>query len=94
MNALSTIDNKAFFYNTPVICSKFCGCAGDLVINNFNGVILEDYSLTLPNNDLTFFIDHFLTFRDKFVNNIKLTNHIFEPERLSSDLYQSLKKIV
>ncbi len=88
------VANEAFFYNTPVICSKFCGCAGDLVINNFNGVILEDYSLTLPNNDLTFFIDHFLTFRDKFVNNIKLTNHIFEPERLSSDLYQSLKKIV
>ncbi len=88
------VANEAFFYNTPVICSRFCGCAGDLVINNFNGLVLEDYSLVNPNNDLTFFIDHFLNIREKFVNNIKLTNHIFEPERLSSDLYQSLKKIV
>jgi glycosyltransferase involved in cell wall biosynthesis len=88
------VANEAFFYNTPVICSKFCGCAGDLVINNFNGVVLEDYSLTLPNSNLTFFIDHFFNIREKLVNNIKLTNHIFEPERLSSDLYQSLKKIV
>jgi glycosyltransferase involved in cell wall biosynthesis len=88
------VANEAFFYNTPVICSRFCGCAGDLVINNFNGLVLEDYSFENPNNDLTFFIDHFLHLRDKFVDNIKLTNRIFEPERLSNDLYQSFKNIV
>jgi glycosyltransferase involved in cell wall biosynthesis len=88
------VANEAFFYNTPVICSKFCGCASDLVINNFNGLVLEDYSLSCPNNDFTFFIDHFLHLRDKFVDNIKLTNRIFEPERLSNDLYQSFNNIV
>jgi glycosyltransferase involved in cell wall biosynthesis len=88
------VANEAFFYNTPVICSKFCGCASDLVINNFNGLVLEDYSLACPNNDFTFFIDHFLHLRDKFVDNIKLTNRIFEPGRLSNDLYQSFNNIV
>jgi len=88
------VANEAFFYNTPVICSRFCGCAGDLVINNFNGLVLEDYSLTNTNNNLEIFINHFLHFRDKFVDNIKLTNRIFEPERLSNDLYQSFKNIV
>jgi glycosyltransferase involved in cell wall biosynthesis len=88
------VANEAFFYSTPVICSRFCGCAGDLVINNFNGLVLEDYSLAHPNNDVIFFIDHFLHLRDKFVYNIKLTNRIFEPERLSNDLYQSFKNIV
>jgi len=88
------VANEAFFYNTPVICSKFCGCASDLVINNFNGLVLEDYSLSCPNNDFTFFIDHFLHLRDKFVDNIKLTNRIFEPGRLSNDLYQSFNNIV
>jgi glycosyltransferase involved in cell wall biosynthesis len=68
------VANEAFFYNTPVICSKFCGCAGDLVINNFNGIVLEDFSLNHPNNDHVFFINHFLNLRDKFVNNIKLRN--------------------
>jgi len=88
------VANEAFFYNTPVICSKFCGCAGDLVINNFNGIVLEDFSLNHPNNDHVFFINHFLNLRDKFVDNIKLSNRIFEPERLSNDLYQSFKNIV
>lgn len=87
------VANEAFFYNIPVICSKFCGCAGDLVINEFNGIVLQDYSLTLPNYDLNAFIKYYLDQRLKFISNIRLTNHIFEPNRLSSDLYLSFKKI-
>ena len=87
------VANEAFFYNIPVICSKFCGCAGDLVINEFNGIVLQDYSLSLPNYDLNAFIKRYLDLRLKFISNIKLTNHIFEPNRLSSDLYLSFKRI-
>jgi glycosyltransferase involved in cell wall biosynthesis len=87
------VANEAFFYNIPVICSKFCGCAGDLVINEFNGIVLQDYSLTLPNYDLNAFIKYYLDLRLKFISNIRLTNHIFEPNRLSRDLYLSFKKI-
>ena len=87
------VANEAFFYNIPVICSKFCGCAGDLVINEFNGIVLQDYSLSLPNYDLNTFIKRYLDLRLKFISNIKLTNHIFEPNRLSNDLYLSFKRI-
>ena len=87
------VANEAFFYNTPVICSKFCGCAGDLVINEFNGIVLQDYSLSRPNYDINTFIKRYLDLRLKFISNIKLTNHIFEPNRLSSDLYLSFKRI-
>lgn len=87
------VANEAFFYNIPVICSKFCGCAGDLVINEFNGIVLQDYSLSLPNYDLNSFIKRYLDLRLKFISNIKLTNHIFEPNRLSNDLYLSFKRI-
>jgi glycosyltransferase involved in cell wall biosynthesis len=87
------VANEAFFYNIPVICSKFCGCAGDLVINEFNGIVLQDYSLSLPNYDLNTFIKRYLDLRLKFISNIKLTNHIFEPNRLSSDLYLSFKRV-
>ena len=87
------VANEAFFYNIPVICSKFCGCAGDLVINEFNGIVLQDYSLSLPNYDLNSFIKRYLDLRLKFISNIKLTNHIFKPNRLSSDLYLSFKRI-
>jgi glycosyltransferase involved in cell wall biosynthesis len=87
------VANEAFFYNVPVICSKFCGCAGDLVINEFNGIVLQDYSLSRPNYDINTFIKRYLDLRLKFISNIKLTNHIFEPNRLSSDLYLSFKRI-
>lgn len=88
------VANEAFFYNVPVICSKFCGCADDLVINNFNGIVLQDFSLSLPDSDLTVFINYYLNFRDKFISNIKLTNHIFESDRLSNEQYLSFKKVV
>ena len=87
------VANEAFFYRVPVICSEFCGCANDLVINDFNGIVLQDYSLTLPDYDIGNFITKFLDLRDAFISNIKLTNHIFEPNRLSSDLYLSFKRI-
>jgi glycosyltransferase involved in cell wall biosynthesis len=87
------VANEAFFYRVPVICSEFCGCANDLVINDFNGIVLQDYSLTLPDYDIGNFIAKFLDLRDAFISNIKLTNHIFEPNRLSSDLYLSFKRI-
>jgi glycosyltransferase involved in cell wall biosynthesis len=51
------VANESFFYNVPVICSKFCGCANDLVINEYNGIVLQDYSLS-PNYDVTNFINH------------------------------------
>ena len=86
------VANESFFFNVPVICSKFCGCANDLVINEYNGIVLQDYSLS-PNYDVTNFINHYLDLRETFISNIKLTNLIFEPNRLSRDLYLSLKRI-
>jgi glycosyltransferase involved in cell wall biosynthesis len=88
------VANEAFFYKVPVICSKFCGCANDLVINDFNGIVLQDFSLSLLDLDLTFFINYYLNLRAQFISNIKSTNHIFEPNRLSSEQYLSFKKIV
>ena len=87
------VANESFFYDVPVICSKFCGCANDLVINEYNGIVLQDYSLSLPNYDVSNFINHYLDLRETFIYNIKLTNLIFEPNKLSSDLYLSFKRI-
>ena len=87
------VANEAFFYNVPVICSKFCGCADDLVINDFNGIVLQDFSLSLPDSDISVFINYYLNLRDQFISNIKSTNLIFEPNRLSNELYLSFKKV-
>jgi len=87
------VANEAFFYNIPVICSKFCGCADDLVINDFNGIVLQDFTLFNSTHYLNDFINYYLNQREKFISNIKLTNHIFEPNRLSFEQYTSFKNL-
>jgi glycosyltransferase involved in cell wall biosynthesis len=87
------VANEAFFYNVPVICSKFCGCADDLVINDFNGIVLPDFSLSLPGGDISVFLNYYLNSRGQFISNIKPTNLIFEPNRLSNELYTSFKMV-
>ena len=64
-----------------------------VVINKFNGIVLQDYNLSLSNYNFSNFIKYYLDIRGTFISNIKLTNHIFEPNRLSSDLYLSIKRI-
>jgi len=88
------VANEAFFYQIPVICSKYCGCSDDLVIDNYNGIVIENLSLHAKNFDLNNFLNDFLKIRNQLIQNIKKTNHIFEPNKLSKELYLSFKKVI
>jgi glycosyltransferase involved in cell wall biosynthesis len=48
------VANEALEMGIPVICSDVCGCADDLVINDFNGLVLNDLNFTDSNNDSTY----------------------------------------
>jgi glycosyltransferase involved in cell wall biosynthesis len=87
------VANEAFYYQIPVICSKFCGCSEDLIINGFNGIVIQDLNSFAKNFDSNNFLKNYLTIRKKFIENIKKTNHIFEPDRLGKELYMSFKKV-
>jgi glycosyltransferase involved in cell wall biosynthesis len=84
------VANEAFFYHVPVICSKFCGCSDDLVIDNYNGIVVQNLSEYAKN----FNTNNYLKIRDQLIKNIKNTNHIFEPDRLSEELYTSFKRVI
>lgn len=88
------VANEAFFCKTPVICSSFCGCADDLVINNFNGIVIPYSSLFEKAKDFNLLIDNVYELREKFTQNIELTNRIFDVNRLSSELYLSFKRSI
>jgi glycosyltransferase involved in cell wall biosynthesis len=75
------VANEAQELGIPVICSKSCGCADDLIISNFSGLVLEDLDYSLMFN----FIDGF--------NNkafIEKNATIFSLERLIDSMQKSL----
>lgn len=42
------VANEALEMGIPVICSNVCGCADDLVINDFNGLVINDLDFNNP----------------------------------------------
>jgi glycosyltransferase involved in cell wall biosynthesis len=88
------VANEAFFYKIPVVCSNFCGCAGDLVIDQFNGIVIDDLSVLNFESSANDFLGNFLSLKNNFTDNIEKTNNIFEPERLSFEHYRSFKNMV
>lgn len=49
------VANEALEYGLPVICSSACGCADDLIINGFNGLVIDEFNFTLDSPNLTYF---------------------------------------
>jgi glycosyltransferase involved in cell wall biosynthesis len=48
------VANEALEMGVPVICSSACGCADDLVINEINGLVLNDFDFADHSNYQTY----------------------------------------
>ena len=48
------VANEALEMGIPVICSSACGCADDLVINEMNGLILNDFNFNDQSNSQSY----------------------------------------
>ncbi len=46
------VANEAQFFNLNVICSSNCGCANDLIINNYNGLVINQMDNQLTPNSI------------------------------------------
>jgi glycosyltransferase involved in cell wall biosynthesis len=49
------VANEALEYGLPVICSSACGCADDLIINGFNGLVIDEFNLPPDKLNITYF---------------------------------------
>ena len=49
------VANEALEYGLPVICSSACGCADDLIINGFNGLVIDEFNFTSDSPNVTYF---------------------------------------
>ena len=91
------VANEALEMGIPVICSNVCGCADDLVINDFNGLVLSDLNFSSSSNNNTYVkLSRFLTdMMEKGYSSE--VNHrvssIYEEKRLINEFIHAFKQI-
>jgi glycosyltransferase involved in cell wall biosynthesis len=91
------VANEAMEMGVPVICSNVCGCADDLVINDFNGIVVDNFNFEDSTNLSTY--DQLkqylinLTIQGKNSINIKRIASIYEERRLIDEFIQAFNSI-
>ena len=79
------VANEAMQMGVSVICSSSCGCANDLVIDNYSGLVVDNFDFT--KDDLTYskilnFLQNINVINKTFLNNNAL---VFDSEKLIID---------
>jgi len=79
------VANEAIQMGVSVICSSSCGCANDLVIDNYSGLVVDNFDFT--KDDLTYskilnFLQNINVINKMFLNNNAL---VFDSEKLIID---------
>ena len=91
------VANEALEMGIPVICSDVCGCADDLVINDFNGLVLTDLNFTNSANDSTY--DKIKDYLSRIMDEGKGTvvnqrvSSIYEEKRLINEFIHAFHQI-
>lgn len=91
------VANEALEYGLPVICSSACGCADDLIINGFNGLVIDEFNLHPDKPNITYFRikDYIstLVLNDslKYLN--KKISSIYEESRLTKEFVGAFRCI-
>lgn len=85
------VANEAQTSGKPIICTEVCGCANDLVINGYSGLVVQDFDVekdliveflkTLPANGPKY---------EKFA---KRNSQIFSVGRISQEMITGMKKL-
>lgn len=79
------VANEAIQMGISVICSESCGCANDLVIDEYSGLIVENFDFNIDNiaySKILNFLKNNNRNKIKFMNNTAL---VFDSERLINE---------
>ena len=83
------VANEAQWFGLPVICTSNCGCANDLIIDNFNGKIIESLEAIESPTEIAKFIKEFSPKKEFISRN----NSIFNPNFAINSFLTKLKQI-
>ena len=92
------VANEALEMGIPVICSKVCGCADDLIINEFNGLVLEDFDLASAANPSSYVkIREYISIQiseKEDHKKYKSVSAIYDEKKLISEFISAFKRIL
>jgi glycosyltransferase involved in cell wall biosynthesis len=81
------VANEALEYGLPVICSSACGCADDLIINGFNGLVIDEFNFTPDSPNITYF-----RIKD-YIASLLLNDSLTDLNKKISSIYDESKLI-
>jgi glycosyltransferase involved in cell wall biosynthesis len=79
------VANEAIQMGIEVICSESCGCANDLVIDGYSGLVMDNFEFSESRNSYDKIIRFLKDFDQKNSNFLKNNAFVFDSDRLVND---------
>ncbi|MHA8055027.1 glycosyltransferase [Aquirufa nivalisilvae] len=87
------VANEAQELGKPVICTEACGCANDLIIDGFTGLVIKRLDDSTERERIKHFLDKLPLNAAKYHENSLRNSKIFEVDKLASEMYQGFRKL-
>jgi glycosyltransferase involved in cell wall biosynthesis len=86
--------NESQEAETPIIVTSMCGCANDLVINDYNGIVCDDITSQKNINKIMEFLAQSPLYKKRIQQFLSKNKQIFDLERLNMELMRGFVEIV
>ncbi len=86
------VANEAQALGKPIICTDACGCANDLVINNYSGLVVSDFRT--EKKQIIDFIHQISEKALAYEQFASRNNQVFSVERLSMEMMTGMRQLL
>ncbi|MHA8071503.1 glycosyltransferase [Aquirufa ecclesiirivi] len=85
------VANEAQELGKPVICTEACGCANDLILDGYNGLVIKQLSDLEERNRIKQFLKELPEKSEYYADHSKRSSQIFGVEKLAYEMYQGFQ---
>ncbi len=87
------VANEAQELGKPVICTEACGCANDLILDGYNGLVIKQLSDLEERNRIKQFLKELPEKSEYYAEHSKRNSQIFGVEKLANEMYQGFQQL-
>ncbi|WP_415499005.1 glycosyltransferase [Aquirufa ecclesiirivi] len=87
------VANEAQELGKPVICTEACGCANDLILDGYNGLVIKQLSDLEERNRIKQFLKELPEKSEYYADHSKRSSQIFGVEKLANEMYQGFQQL-
>lgn len=88
------VGNEAMNMGLPIICTKHCGIAGDLVISGWNGLVLDGDASSEDERKLSAFLANLPEEQERYAQRQARMSQLFTVKNQTQASYNAIKNIV